>query len=91
MAQTITKMREAAVGTFAKAKIVRLKVANGASETSTAIDFSAYGLGVVLLYGYHAEDTYTATGGTYMTISGTTVTVTHANDVAAGVIWAIGY
>ena len=91
MAQTITKMQEHAVGAFDKAKLVRLKVANGASETSTAIDFAAYGLGTVLLYGYHAEDTYTTTSPIFMTISGTTVTVTHANDVAAGVIWAIGY
>ena len=92
MAQTTTVLSTGASkgSTGTLLKVVRIQVANGASETSTVVDFSTYGIDTVLAYGYHAEDTYTTTAPIFMTISGTTVTVTHANDVAVGVAWAIG-
>jgi hypothetical protein len=92
MAQTVTILSDGASkgSTGTLLKVARIKVANGAGETSTVVDFSTYGITTVLAYGYHSEDTYTTTAPIFMTISGTTVTVTHAGDVGAGVAWAIG-
>ena len=92
MAQTVTVLSTGASkgSTGTLLKVIRIQVANGASETSTVVDCSTYGITTVLAYGFNAEDTYTTTAPIYITISGTTVTVTHANDIAVGVLWAIG-
>lgn len=91
MAQTVTILKDGAgIGSVGPIKIARIRVANGAAEVSTVVDFSTYGITNVLAYGYHSEDLYTTTAPIFMTLSGTTVTVTHANDVANGIAWAIG-
>jgi len=54
------------------------------------VNANTYGIDQVLAYGYHPEDTYTSTSPIFITISGTTITVNHANDIAVGVVWAIG-
>jgi len=91
MAQTTTvRATGVAIGSSGPLKVVRVEVANGAAETTTAVDFSTYGLATILTYGFMAMDTYTSTSPFFATISGTTVTVTHANDIATGMVWAIG-
>lgn len=91
MAQTITVVEPGQVGDFMRLKLVVLNVANGAAETSVAIDFSTYGLGQVLLYGHVNRDTYT-NNVQFDNLSGTTVTFTwSAADIANALVWAIGY
>jgi hypothetical protein len=93
MSQTITTMKGADSSGFHKMKLVVLNIANGASETSVAIDWASYGLGTVLLYDWVARDTHTANAaGHFANLSGTTVTYTWtATDIANALVWAIGY
>ena len=91
MAQTTTvRATGAAIGSSGPLKVVRVEVANGAAEVSTVVDMATYGLGTVLAFGFHAMDTYTSTVPFFITIAGTIITVTHANDIATGTVWAIG-
>lgn len=91
MAQTITRLKEAEAGGLSKMKLVALNVANGAGETSIAVNYQAYGLGTVLLYGHVNKDTFT-NASQFDNLVGTTVTHTWtAADVANVLVWALGY
>lgn len=91
MAQTLTVLEPAQTGDFMRLKLVAINVANGAAETSVAVDFATYGLNQVLLYGHTIRDTYT-NNVQFDNLSGTTVTFTwSAADVANAIVWAIGY
>lgn len=72
-------------------KVGCINVANGASETSIAIDWAVYGFSTVIIYGLTRRDTYTA-GIDFSNLSGTTVTYTWtATDVANVLVWALGH
>jgi hypothetical protein len=72
-------------------KLGCLNIANGAGETSIAVDWATYGFSTVIVYGLTRRDTYTA-GIDFSNLSGTTVTYTWtANDVANVLVWALGH
>lgn len=90
MAQTQTKLIGGGIGDFARLKCVAINVANGAAETSIAIDYATHGINDVLLYGHTIRDTYT-NNVQFDNLVGTTVTHTwSAADVANVICWAIG-
>lgn len=91
MAQTITTLAPGGIGDFARLKIVALNVANGAAETSIAIDYSTYGIQNPLFGGHFNRDTYT-NNVQFDNLSGTTITHTwSAADVANVWVFCIGY
>jgi hypothetical protein len=92
MAQTITIIEEPEMGMFSKLKLAVLNVANGAAETSVAVNWETYGINTVLLYDFTIRDTFTgATWIGFANLSGTTVTYTWTSaDVANVLVWAIG-
>lgn len=90
MAQTITRVLNPAIGMLGKMKLGVLNVANGAAETSIAINWENYGLRSVKLYGIQPLDIHTD-DAMYASLSGTTVTYTWtAVDIANVLVWAIG-
>lgn len=93
MAQTITTVQPSELSEFTKMRMVVLNVANGANETSVAIDFAAYGIGTVRWYDFMPRDTHTANAvGWFANLSGTTVTFTWtAADIANVQVMAMGY
>ncbi len=93
MAQTTTILAAGGVGDFARLKLVVLNIANGASETSIAVNMATHGMNSVILYGFMPRDTWTANAaGVFANLSGTTVTYTwSATDVADVLVYAIGY
>jgi hypothetical protein len=91
VAQTKTLLIPGGIGDFMRLKMVSINIANGAAETSIALDYSLYGLNSVLCYGHTIRDTYT-NNVQFDNLSGTTVTHTwSAADVADVIVWAIGY
>lgn len=91
MAQTITTLIPGGIGDFARLKVVLLNVANGAAETSVAIDYATYGINDPKLAGHFNRDTYT-NNVQFDNLSGTTGTHTwSAADVANVYCFCIGY
>jgi hypothetical protein len=73
-------------------KLGSLNVVNGAGETSISVDWSTYGIDTVVCYGMTAKDTWTNTGGPHAALTGTTVVYNWiAADLAAAVVWALGF
>lgn len=91
MAQTLTVLQSGGKGEFSKLKIVAINVANGAAETSITVDYKAYGLNDLILYGHTIRDTFT-NGSQFDNATLTSVVHTWtAADVANVIVWAIGH
>jgi hypothetical protein len=72
-------------------KVGAINVANGASETSIAINWATYGFSNVIAWGATPRDTYT-NNVMFHDLSGTTVTYTWtATDIANIIVWALGW
>jgi hypothetical protein len=72
-------------------KVGALNIANGAAETSIAVDWAVYGFSAVIAWGHIARDTFT-NASQFANLSGTTVTYTWgAADIANALVWALGH